>query len=118
MAEDLIKTLIGDEDQAQQFDPEPRWPAMIAALAVGGLYTALPEALTFGPRWLIPSIMIALLIPTIISHQAGKHRLNAILGFGVSGILTLGLILSLILLIQALPEHKEWPESLLLSAAS
>jgi len=36
----------------------------------------------------------------------------------VSGVLTIGLILSLILLIHALPEHKETPESLLLSAAS
>src|SRR6185295_15250884 len=116
---DVIKTLDGDEDdRAQEFDPEPRWPAMIAALAVGGLYTALPEELTFGPRWLIPSIMITLLIPTVISHWMGNHRINIIFGFSVSGILTLGLILSLILLIQALPEHKESPESLLLSAAS
>jgi len=36
----------------------------------------------------------------------------------VSGVLTLGLVLSLILLIHALPAHKESPESLLLSAAS
>ena len=118
MAEDVLDTLNRDQDPPQEFDPEPRWPAFIAALAVGGLYTALPEALTFGPRWLIPAIMIALLIPTVISHRTGKHRLNAILGFGVSGVLTLGLILSLILLIKALPEHKESPESLLLSAAS
>ena len=118
MAEKVLETLNRDEDLAEEFDPEPRWPALIAVLAVGGLYTALPEALTFGPRWFIPSVMIAFLIPTVISHQAGKHRLNAILGFGVSGILTLGLILSLILLIKALPEHKESPESLLLSAAS
>ena len=118
MAENVLETVNPDEEMAQPLDPEPRWPAFIAALAVGGLYTALPEVLTFGPRWFIPSIMIALLIPTVISHQAGKHRLNAILGFGVSGILTLGLILSLILLIRALPEHKESPESLLLSAAS
>ena len=118
MAENVLETLNRDEELAQQLDPEPRWPAFIAVLAVGGLYTALPEALTFGPRWLIPSIMIALLIPTIISHRTGKHRLNAILGFGVSGILTLGLVLSLTLLIEALPAHKESPESLLLSAAS
>ena len=118
MAENVLETLNRDEELAQQLDPEPRWPAFIAVLAVGGLYTALPEALTFGPRWPIPSIMIALLIPTIISHRTGKHRLNAILGFGVSGILTLGLVLSLTLLIEALPAHKESPESLLLSAAS
>lgn len=102
----------------QEIDPEPRWPALIAVLSVGGLYTALPEELTFGPRWLIPSIMIALLIPTVVSHRTGKHRLTVVLGFSVSGILTLGLILSLYLLIRALPQHKESPESLLLSAAS
>ena len=118
MAEDVLEKLNRDEDQAQLFDPEPRWPALIAVLAVGGLYTGLPEALTFGPRWLIPSIVSVLLIPTIISHQTGKHRLNAVFGLAVSGTLTLGLILSLTLLIKALPEHKESPESLLLSAAS
>src|SRR6185503_170976 len=118
MAEDVLETLNADEDLAQRVDPEPRWPALIAVLAVGGLYTALPEELTFGPRWLIPSIVIGLLIPTIITHRTGMHRLNVILGFGVSGILTLGLVLSLILLIKALPEHKESPESLLMSAAS
>jgi hypothetical protein len=118
MAEDVLETLNRDEDLAQQLDPEPRWPAFIAALAVGGLYTALPEELTFGPRWLIPSIMIALLIPTVISHWTGNHRVNVIFGFSVSAVLTVGLILSLILLIHALPAHKESPESLLLSAAS
>jgi len=118
MSEDLLETLNRDEEMAQQLDPEPRWPAFIAALAVGGLYTALPEELTFGPRWLIPSIMMALLVPTVIAHWTGKHRLNVIFGFSVSGVLTIGLILSLILLIHALPEHRETPESLLLSAAS
>ena len=33
------------------YDPEPRWPAIIAVLAVGGLYTALPASLIIGPRW-------------------------------------------------------------------
>ena len=109
-----------DQKNAQRFDldPEPRWPALIAVLAVGGLYTALPAALTIGPHWLVPSVVIGLLIPTVLSHRAGRHGLNAILGMAVSGILTLGLILSLILLIKALPDHKESPESLLLSAAS
>src|SRR5262249_51823063 len=64
------------------------------------------------------TVVIALLIPTVISHRVGRHRLNAILGFAVSGILTSGLILSLILLIGALPEHKESPVALLGSAAS
>lgn len=106
------------EETTQHYDPEPRWPALIAALAVGGLYTALPAALTFGPRWFFPSTVLALLIPTVISHRTGMHRLNAILGFAVTGVLTFGLIISLILLIGALPAHKEAPGELLLSAAS
>lgn len=99
-------------------DSEPRWPAFIAILAVGGLYTALPDALTFGPRWLFPSLVVALLIPTVVSHHTGRHRLNAIFGFAVEGVLTAGLIISVILLIDALPDGKETPQELLLSAAS
>ena len=109
---------IAPEDFTDDYDPEPRWPAVVATLAVGGLYTALPPALTFGPDWLFPSVVLALLLPTIVSYHAGKHRLNAIFGFSVDGVLTLGLIISVILLISALPTHKESPEELLLSAAS
>jgi uncharacterized membrane protein len=110
--------LTGEEEAVQQYDPEPRWPAFIAVLAVGGLYTALPAALTFGPRWLFPSVVLMLLIPTIVSHHAGRHQLNAIFGFGVDGVLTIGLIISVVLLVAALPTHKETPEDLLISAAS
>lgn len=101
-----------------QYDSEPRWPAVVAILAVGGLYTALPDALTLGPNWLFPSLILALLIPTIVSHHTGRHRLNDILGFAVDGVLTAGLIISVILLIDALPTRKETPQQLLLSAAS
>src|SRR5919109_2078933 len=109
---------LNDQEPAQPYEEEPRWPALIAVLAVGGLYTALSPALTFGPLWLYPSIVLALLIPTVISHHAGRHRLNAFFGFAVDGVLTLGLIISVILLISALPTRKESPEALLLSAAS
>ena len=71
-----------------------------------------------GPSWLFPSIVVALLIPTIVSHHSGQHRLNTMLGYTVDGVLTVGLTISLGLLIAALPEHKETPTALLLSAAS
>jgi len=118
MLKDGVATLESSEDISHEYDPEPRWPALIAILAVGGLYTALPEELILGPRWLYPSIIGAMLVPTIISHQAGKHHLNAVFGFLVSGILTLGLIISLGQLIAGLPEHRKTPEALLRSAAS
>jgi len=99
-------------------DAEPRWPAFIAILAVGGLYAALPEVVTMGPRWFFPSIVLVLLIPNIASHHAGRHHLNTVLGYAVDGVLTLGLIFSLGLLIAALPTHRQTPIALLLSAAS
>jgi hypothetical protein len=101
-----------------RYDPEPRWPAAVAVLAVGGLYMALPAHLTMGPRWLFPMVVIGLLVPTVVSHSVGRHRLNAVLGFSVTSALTAGLIISLVQLIRALPEHKEAPAELLLSAAS
>jgi uncharacterized membrane protein len=113
---DSLVTLLRVGDAA--LDREPRWPAVIAVLAVGGIYTGLPEALTLGPRWLFPSLVLALLIPSVASYHTGRHRLNSIFGFSVDVLLTIGLVISVILLIGALPTRKEGPLALLLSAAS
>ena len=118
MVRNSLETSTSAKDSAEQYDPEPRWPAVVATVAVGGLYTALPPSLTLGPDWLFPSVVLALLLPTVVSYHAGKHRLNTILGFAVDGVLTAGLIISVILLVSALPTHKEKPEELLISAAA
>ncbi len=99
-------------------EPEPRWPAFVSVLAVGGLYTALPSYLTMGPRWLFLALVLALLIPTVISYRIGHHKINKVLGFAVIVVVTIGMILSVILLIRALPQHRETPRDLLISAAS
>jgi hypothetical protein len=101
----------------ERWDPEPRWPAAIAVAAVAGLYFALPHYLTIGPRWIFPVVVIALLIPTVVSHRAHRHRLNRVLGFTVESVLTAGLIAYIVLLIRALPSHLETPTELLISAA-
>jgi len=97
---------------------EPRWPAIIALLAVGGIYAALPSFLTVGPRWLLLVVVVVLLIPTVISYRAGHHRLNRLLGYIVSTVITLALILSLALLIRALPTRVEPAPALLQSAGA
>ena len=43
----------------------PRWAVIIGILAIGFLYLALPESLTFGPSWLLLAIEVVLLIPLI-----------------------------------------------------
>jgi hypothetical protein len=101
-----------------RWDPEPRWPAMIAVMAVGGLYLALPPQLIVGPRWALPGVVAILLLVILVSHIGQRHLLNRMFGFAVSGVVTLGMIASLILLISALPAHKEAPGELLVSAAS
>jgi len=118
MARNCLETLTRAGANPDELDAEPRWPAFIAILAVGGVYTALPDVLTLGPRWLFPSAVLALLIPNIVSHHTGRHRLNTLLGFAVDGVLTFGLIISIVLLIAALPTRRETPIALLLSAAS
>jgi len=84
----------------------------------GGLYTALPPYLIIGPRWLFLVIVLVLMLPIVISHFRDHHALNRVFGFTVTGVVTVGLIASVILLIAALPQHKETPTDLLLSAGA
>ena len=104
--------------QAMAGEPEERWPAVLALLSIGGLSLALPKALTIGPRWLPLVLVIALLIPTILAHRAGNVRLNHFFGNSVATIVTISLVISLALLLKALPTHKEAPVDLLRSAAA
>jgi uncharacterized membrane protein len=103
---------------ADQTPAEPRWPAVLAILAVGALYSALPEAMRLGPYWLLLGIVGVLLIPTAIAHRTGRHRLNEILGHTVLSIVTASMIWSLAMLIAGLPSHRDSPQVLLRSAAS
>ena len=103
-------------DQHRHLDkPEPRWQVLLAVLAIGAIYLALPRNLIVGPVWLLPTLIVVLLIPTVVSHRTGKRSLNHALGILINGITTLALIGSVILLVRALPSHKEEPLRLLLS---
>jgi hypothetical protein len=97
---------------------EPRWPAMLALLAVGGLRLALPKSLSVGPDWLLLLVVGILIIPTVLARQRGNHRLNQALGYVLNSVVTLAMAWSLGLLIAALPSHKESSHDLLRSAAA
>ena len=86
--------------------PEPRWQALFAFLAICAIYLALPRDFILGPIWLLPTLIVVLLVPTVVSHRVGKHSLNHALGIIINGITTLALIGSVILLVRALP-HTE-----------
>jgi hypothetical protein len=95
--------------------PEPRWQALLACLAVGAIYLALPRNLIVGPAWLLPTIIVVLLVPTMMSHRTGRRSLNRVLGIIINGITTVALIGSVMLLVRALPSHRESPLELLRS---
>lgn len=99
-------------------DPEPRWPAMLALIAIGGLRLALPESLSVGPAWLLMAVVVGLMIPTAWARSRGRTELNRILGIVVTSIVTADTVWSLGLLISALPKHSQTPQALLSSAAA
>ena len=70
-------------------EPEPRWHAVIAALATVALYVALPPGLTVGPRWAQPALTVLLLIPTMLLHRVGKHRLDRAFGYLMNSVITI-----------------------------
>jgi hypothetical protein len=93
--------------------PEPRAQALLAVLAIGAIYLALPRNLVLGPIWLLPTLIVILLAPTVLSHRVGRYSLNRTLGIIINGITTLALIGSVILLVRTLPTHRSSPLQLL-----
>ena len=95
---------------------EPRWPALVALAALTGIFTALPESMMPGPRWALAGLVLVLITPSMIALRLGRSRINQVLGYAVSTVVTLAMILSLALLIRSLPGKSEGPQQLLLSA--
>ena len=96
---------------------QPRWPAIVALLAVGALRLAVPRALSIGPDWLLITVIALLAVPLVWSRRRKLHDFNRILGYLITSIVTLDMIWSLYLLIAAMLQHKELPHDLLRSAA-
>jgi len=98
---------------------EPRWPLLIAMLAIGGLYAALPASLSLaGPRWVMSAVVIGLLVPLEIAHHRRNHELNQLLGYVLNTLVTLAIIVSVVLLIIEVSNHKVVGNELLRSAAA
>jgi hypothetical protein len=96
---------------------EPRWPNVVAILAVAGLYYALPENLSPGPGWLVPLLVVLLSTSTLISYRMGAYNVARVVSYGALGLVTVAMLASLGLLVASLPERKETPAQLLVSAA-
>lgn len=96
---------------------ETRWTAAIAVIGLGGSTLALPDVMVPGPRWLVPVVIFALLVPAILAHRSGRHRLDQVLGYAISVLVTLVLVASLVSLLRLLPTKDQPPGAMLRSAA-
>jgi len=98
----------------------PRWAVIAGILAIGFLYLALPENLTFGPSWLLLAIEAVLLIPLIfigMTRRPIPHITLRLFAFSVLAVVTAGLAASITLLVYELLYEKVKPSFLLRSAA-
>lgn len=107
--------------QTDEFDDvqtEPRWHAFLAIISVGGLYFALPDNIVFiEPKWVFPAIVFALVVPTLITHAKKFHTLDRFLGLILNIVLTIGMVVSVVRLVDILTGQREIsPEFLLRSA--
>ena len=97
---------------------EPRWPAILAALSVSGLYWALPESLTPGPGWLAIALVAPLSLVGSFLYRRRRLALHQIVGYAVLSIITAAMIGALALLILALLDHSQKAPALLRSAVA
>jgi uncharacterized membrane protein len=112
-----LSSLSHKRPRTQQPNSEPRWPALVAILVVGGLNLAQPKSISFGPSWGLLVVIILLSIPTILTHRAQLDELNQMFGYLVAGVETFALVASVCALVSLLPKGTEAPIPLLKSAA-
>ncbi len=98
-------------------EAEPRWPAIVAVIAIGALHLSLPEALTIGPDWLLLVVVSVLATASILARRRESYAAAERLGYTISALVTLDMAWSLWRLVAALPAHSEAPGDLLRSAA-
>lgn len=106
------------QEKKQLTEDEPRWPAVLAIVAIVGLYISLPERLTPGPNWLVPALVGVLLVPTMLTRRFGYLELNHGFGVAICVVLTAADLYCLATLIAGLPGKREAPTQLLRSAVA
>lgn len=100
---------------------EPRYPAAAAVAVAVGLYTFLPSALLVGPRFVIPGLELALLVPLLIGNPRRMTRETRALRFCSIGLVLLIAVANttaLVLLIDELVNGSTKSGGLLLLAAA
>lgn len=99
---------------------ESRYPAAAAVLVAIVLYAALPSALLVGPRFLVPVLEVALLVPLLVGNPRRMTReTRALRLISIALILTIAAtnVVSLALLVDELVHGVHQGTDLLVGAA-
>ncbi len=84
---------------------ESRWPATIALLVALVIQAVLPDRLTIGPRYVIPALEVALLVPLMIANPRRLDRASRdmqTLSVALIGVVNAANLISLGLLVRQL----------------
>lgn len=87
---------------------EPRWPASLAVLVAIGLYFVLSQRYIIGPRWVIPAVEFAILIPLTLAapHRVpNESRIRQLAAIALIAVVNISNFASLVLLIERLVFH-------------
>lgn len=99
--------------------PENRIPVYAAIVAGAMLHLALPRQIAPGPSWVPVAFVVPLLLPHVLSREAGRNRLARKIGTATMAALTLFLLGALATLVYRLlyepSSHQE--ATLILRAA-
>lgn len=83
-------------------NPEPRWHPAIAIVVALVLYERLPPKLTFGPIWVAPVLVGALLLPLLFLSGTMTRNVRSTAAITLIAILNFFNIMSVILLVNDL----------------
>lgn len=95
-----------------------RWSFLVGVLVIAGLFSTLSENLTIGPSWVLLVIVGLLAIPMLLTVFLGRHAWTRVLSLFITGILTLGLLISVVFLVASLFHHAERAAVLFRDAAA
>jgi hypothetical protein len=91
---------------------------MVAALGAVGLHFALPTKLRMVARpWTLVIVVAVLLVAANVARRFGRHRLNALIAWGILAVLTGGLVFGVAGLVRGVVYHTTDAGALLQSAS-
>ena len=94
-----------------------RWPALLAAVAIGAVYLVTSDRLMVGPSWLPLGVIVAGLVPISWARLRGRHDLARGLAIALLLAMTAVVALSAFFLVTTLPRGTTQAGALLVDAA-